>query len=406
MQRADAPGASRCRSGSPTTPLWHVPVDLRRGGEAPALAPPPRAPRLSRHRAARSGGRCCGTCRAGSRPGRAPSTSSARSCSRRRSGSCSRSCRARRTPSTSTRPSGSGGSRRSPTSSSAASRWPGSRRSSSSPSSLFLVPPLPGRAGARAGRRARARRPAAVGCLDAPARHSSRLPSPPACRCVSRPARRRAARVRLRRRGGRDHLDVGRPVDAGAAARPRHRRRLEARAATTVKGMSFPAAASACRGRPDGPRRVRGCGPGRATATASPAVARLSAPGSFETAPAADRERHGPLRALGRRRRDPRPERQAGLQQLPGLRPHGGREERLQRQSRRHDLLGQRARRTRRPRCTVAEKWAEVQATAWRCPNLRSSARAAGLYSHWDDHEFINDFSRAEHRRARSTRRA
>ena len=51
------------------------------------------------------------------------------------------------------------------------------------------------------------------------------------------------------------------------------------------------------------------------------------------------------LRDLGRRRRDRRRGRQARLQPLRGLRPHGRRAERLQHQSRRHHLLGQRDRR-------------------------------------------------------------
>ena len=44
---------------------------------------------------------------------------------------------------------------------------------------------------------------------------------------------------------------------------------------------------------------------------------------------------------------------------------------------------------------TVAEKWAKYR-LGLALPALRGSGRSAGLYSHWDDHEFINDFSRAE----------
>ena len=41
----------------------------------------------------------------------------------------------------------------------------------------------------------------------------------------------------------------------------------------------------------------------------------------------------------------------------------------------------------------------EVQARPGASEPRASSARGAGLYSHWDDHEFVNDFSRAEYRR-------
>ncbi|MBM2821523.1 MAG: PhoD protein, partial [Thermoleophilia bacterium] len=45
---------------------------------------------------------------------------------------------------------------------------------------------------------------------------------------------------------------------------------------------------------------------------------------------------------------------------------------------------------------TVPQKWAKYKLglALGALPALRQSA---GLYSHWDDHEFINDFSRAEH---------
>ena len=58
---------------------------------------------------------------------------------------------------------------------------------------------------------------------------------------------------------------------------------------------------------------------------------------------AADGKRQSALRDLGRRRCNPRRERQAGIQQLRGLRAHGRRAQRFQHQPRRHDLLGQRA---------------------------------------------------------------
>ncbi|HYI74927.1 MAG TPA: alkaline phosphatase D family protein [Gaiellaceae bacterium] len=44
---------------------------------------------------------------------------------------------------------------------------------------------------------------------------------------------------------------------------------------------------------------------------------------------------------------------------------------------------------------TVAEKWAKYR-LGLALPALRNLRASASLYSHWDDHEFINDFSRAE----------
>ena len=45
---------------------------------------------------------------------------------------------------------------------------------------------------------------------------------------------------------------------------------------------------------------------------------------------------------------------------------------------------------------TAAEKWAKYK-LGLALPALRTLRASAGLYSHWDDHEFVNDFSRAEH---------
>ena len=45
---------------------------------------------------------------------------------------------------------------------------------------------------------------------------------------------------------------------------------------------------------------------------------------------------------------------------------------------------------------TVPEKWAKYRQNLSLAP-LRTMRASAGTYSHWDDHEFINDFSRAEH---------
>jgi alkaline phosphatase D len=48
------------------------------------------------------------------------------------------------------------------------------------------------------------------------------------------------------------------------------------------------------------------------------------------------------------------------------------------------------------PALTVPEKWAKYRQNL-SLPNLAGLRRAAALYSGWDDHEFVNDFSRAEH---------
>ena len=45
---------------------------------------------------------------------------------------------------------------------------------------------------------------------------------------------------------------------------------------------------------------------------------------------------------------------------------------------------------------TTAEKW-EKYKLGLALPALRTLRASTGLYSHWDDHEFVNDFSRSEH---------
>jgi len=45
---------------------------------------------------------------------------------------------------------------------------------------------------------------------------------------------------------------------------------------------------------------------------------------------------------------------------------------------------------------TRAQKWGKYK-LGLALPALRKLRASAGLYSHWDDHEFINDFSRPEH---------
>jgi len=48
---------------------------------------------------------------------------------------------------------------------------------------------------------------------------------------------------------------------------------------------------------------------------------------------------------------------------------------------------------------TVADKWAMYRKKL-AIPNMRSVRSATGLYNHWDDHEFINDFSIPENGRS------
>lgn len=49
-----------------------------------------------------------------------------------------------------------------------------------------------------------------------------------------------------------------------------------------------------------------------------------------------------------------------------------------------------------KPALTVPEKWAKYRQNL-SLPALRAMRASAGSYTHWDDHEFVNDFSRAEH---------
>jgi phosphodiesterase/alkaline phosphatase D-like protein len=52
-----------------------------------------------------------------------------------------------------------------------------------------------------------------------------------------------------------------------------------------------------------------------------------------------------------------------------------------------------------RPALSVRAKWRKYKENLEQ-PNLRRIRASAGFYSHWDDHEFINDFSIPEHGRA------
>ena len=49
-----------------------------------------------------------------------------------------------------------------------------------------------------------------------------------------------------------------------------------------------------------------------------------------------------------------------------------------------------------RPAVTISEKWAKYR-LALDQPALRKLRSSAALFNHWDDHEFVNDFSRPEH---------
>ena len=104
----------------------------------------------------------------------------------------------------------------------------------------------------------------------------------------------------------------------------------------------------------------------------------------------------GPVRDLGRRRRDARLERQARRSTASRSTRAWPPSERLQHQPRRHDLLGQRGR-GRGRRADRRGEVGEVQARPRASGAPQRLRASAGLYSHWDDHEFINDFSRAEH---------
>jgi alkaline phosphatase D len=48
---------------------------------------------------------------------------------------------------------------------------------------------------------------------------------------------------------------------------------------------------------------------------------------------------------------------------------------------------------------TLEEKWGKYK-LGLALPALRRLRASAGMYSHWDDHEFVNDFSKAEHGQA------
>ena len=109
--------------------------------------------------------------------------------------------------------------------------------------------------------------------------------------------------------------------------------------------------------------------------------------------PRADHRRRGSLRALRGRGRDPG---QTASRGSTASRPTRG-----WRPSTTTSTSTWVTRSTRTPRSPArrlryrAGKWEKYKLGLALAP-LRTLRASAGLYSHWDDHEFINDFSRAE----------
>ena len=104
----------------------------------------------------------------------------------------------------------------------------------------------------------------------------------------------------------------------------------------------------------------------------------------------------GSVRDHGRRRRDAGHERQAGVQPLRGLRSAwlpSGTTSTSTSATRSTRTARSAARRSRAP----SRRSGGSTSSGSRLPALRKLRASAGLYSHWDDHEFINDFSRPEH---------
>ena len=157
------------------------------------------------------------------------------------------------------------------------------------------------------------------------------------------------------------------------------------------------------------------CDPAPPTTTASAcAAAPTASTGSFETAPAPNQAKTIRFAISGRPGRAARARRRArpfwNRFQIWNL--IRARAQRLQRPARRHDLLRHRgARATASPNVatTVPQKWRKYRINLGQDPWARARGSAA-YYAHWDDHEFINDFSPFENefplgvgRRARST---
>ena len=162
---------------------------------------------------------------------------------------------------------------------------------------------------------------------------------------------------------------------------------------------------------PSGDRRQRQHGPDQVRRAAAPTRtyhyrfcipggSPCSADGQVPDRPASHRpaRRSGsPTRAT--RRASQRPgQTNAVLGELQGLPVDGGREQRLQHRLRRHDLLRPGGSRARPPlsRCSRSGPCTGRSSRSRTCSGIRS---ATGLYNHWDDHEFINDFSIPENGR-------
>ena len=138
--------------------------------------------------------------------------------------------------------------------------------------------------------------------------------------------------------------------------------------------------------------------------------------GTFKTAPSTSSKKTDPLRVVRRQGLQPAARADQARTGTPaGLQPHG-------RPSATTSTSSSATRSTRTARCrgssrsplTVKQKWAKYRLNMGlpTCSALRGSAP---YYAHWDDHEFVNDFSpqenssrqQREHQRPRrSTRRA
>ena len=220
-------------------------------------------------------------------------------------------------------------------------------------------------------------------------------------RCGRSVRRRRDTRVSLRRRGGRDHRDLGDPVDARSGFGRRDGPRLAAplarrRSAQDREGDALARSHGLDRGS-GAPSRLALLLRLRPGPCAKPAWHLRHGAGI-------DHERERSLRGLRRRRRDPGQGRKARLQRLPGVRSDGERGECLQHQSRRHHLLGQRGRR-RAGRADREREVGQVPARAqrfqrWSGSVARPVSTATGTTTS------SSTTSRARSTAARSTRRA
>ena len=194
--------------------------------------------------------------------------------------------------------------------------------------------------------------------------------------------RRGRAWVPLRRRRGRDHLDLGRSVDARAAARApsasasRHTARSHVRLRDSERA-THGARSHGARG------GSIGCGPVRR-------YSYFFVQGRAQEQPSARSRR----RRLARERTNvrfavsgdadatPGPNGKPGFNRFQVYGRDGGGEQRLQHQPRRHDLLGQRGRPELRLRARFRRSGRSTS-SAWRCPRsggfgLRPASTATG----------------------------